>query len=274
MAILEASGCLFGCRLLYTLTQTTEMENDKMDIGVLAEAFPAHDMGCTSSADSKLELPPDQQAKLTNNLKTASSWQPFIDATPGDESRLSSFEEFLEKLLMKLLFTNFKDLVQGPATGDDLRQRVSKCDADTLQQFKDAVLKGVNENDWEKLVAHRTYHMALEVNLPLTVATAMVRVQLSPSVSGIVHLSKIAHLLIHSSSPSTYSTSATEKSWAAGALWEHIMHHFNPVNSKDYAHFAAIVQSSGMGKSRTVDELSKDHFVIPLNLREPSSTGT
>jgi hypothetical protein len=40
-----------------------------------------------------------------------------------------------------------------------------------------------------------------------------------------------------------------------------------------YAHYAAIVQSSGMGKSRTVDELAKDHFVIPLNLREATSSG-
>jgi hypothetical protein len=40
-----------------------------------------------------------------------------------------------------------------------------------------------------------------------------------------------------------------------------------------YAHFAAIVQSSGMGKSRTVDELAKGRFVIPLNLRGAKSTG-
>jgi hypothetical protein len=38
-----------------------------------------------------------------------------------------------------------------------------------------------------------------------------------------------------------------------------------------YAHVLAIVQSSGMGKSRMIDELSKDHFVIPLNLRDGES---
>ena len=75
--------------------------------------------------------------------------------------------------------------------------------------------------------------------------------------------------------------SATEKSWeypfrgdAAKALWEHIETHYNPSNVTVYAHYAAIVQSSGMGKSRTVDELAKNHFVIPLNLREAESTGT
>lgn len=34
-----------------------------------------------------------------------------------------------------------------------------------------------------------------------------------------------------------------------------------------YARLLAIVQSSGMGKSRMIDELAKNHFVIPLNLR-------
>ena len=38
-----------------------------------------------------------------------------------------------------------------------------------------------------------------------------------------------------------------------------------------YARVLAIVQSSGMGKSRMIDELSKDHFVIPLNLRDGES---
>ena len=38
-----------------------------------------------------------------------------------------------------------------------------------------------------------------------------------------------------------------------------------------YARFLAVVQSSGMGKSRMIDELSKEHFVIPINLR---TTGT
>lgn len=34
-----------------------------------------------------------------------------------------------------------------------------------------------------------------------------------------------------------------------------------------YARFLAVVQSSGMGKSRMIDELSKERFVIPINLR-------
>ncbi|KAI0247841.1 hypothetical protein BJV78DRAFT_1285209 [Lactifluus subvellereus] len=41
----------------------------------------------------------------------------------------------------------------------------------------------------------------------------------------------------------------------------------------NYARFCTIVQSSGMGKSRLVDEFSKDDFLIPINLREHGSQG-
>lgn len=34
-----------------------------------------------------------------------------------------------------------------------------------------------------------------------------------------------------------------------------------------YAHYTIIMQSSGMGKSRMIDELAKTHFVIPVNAR-------
>ncbi|KIM88098.1 hypothetical protein PILCRDRAFT_3154 [Piloderma croceum F 1598] len=44
-------------------------------------------------------------------------------------------------------------------------------------------------------------------------------------------------------------------------------------NEHVYANYLAIVQSSGMGKSRTVDEMGKHHFLIPMNLREAESTG-
>jgi hypothetical protein len=65
---------------------------------------------------------------------------------------------------------------------------------------------------------------------------------------------------------------ATVKSWnypyqgnVAEVLYEYIKCHRDP---NAYAHLLAVVQSSGMGKSRMIDEFSKRHFVIPLNLRE------
>jgi hypothetical protein len=74
---------------------------------------------------------------------------------------------------------------------------------------------------------------------------------------------------------------ATEDSWerefvgdAATALWAYIEKSFyDPKNEKVYARYTSIVQSSGMGKSRTIDELGKHHFVIPMNLRSATSTG-
>jgi hypothetical protein len=42
---------------------------------------------------------------------------------------------------------------------------------------------------------------------------------------------------------------------------------------KQYAKYTAIVQSSGTGKSRLVDEFAKINVVIHMNLREEHSTG-
>ncbi|PBK71265.1 hypothetical protein ARMSODRAFT_1003086 [Armillaria solidipes] len=77
------------------------------------------------------------------------------------------------------------------------------------------------------------------------------------------------------------SSTATMMSWSrefqgsgVKALEQHIWHYL-VVKSVPYPYtaFMSITQSSGMGKSRLIDEFSKIHFVIPLNLRDPSSTG-
>jgi hypothetical protein len=80
--------------------------------------------------------------------------------------------------------------------------------------------------------------------------------------------------------PRLHHPPVTEKSWeqpfegdAAQGLWSHLETFFTPTNHRVYGHYAAVVQSSGMGKSRTVDELGKDHFTISLVLREADSTG-
>ncbi|KAF8690300.1 hypothetical protein AX14_003014 [Amanita brunnescens Koide BX004] len=44
-------------------------------------------------------------------------------------------------------------------------------------------------------------------------------------------------------------------------------------NGTAYGRFLSIVQSSGTGKSRMVDELSKEHIVIPINLRAERANG-
>ncbi|KAH9051513.1 hypothetical protein EDB87DRAFT_1541276, partial [Lactarius vividus] len=40
-----------------------------------------------------------------------------------------------------------------------------------------------------------------------------------------------------------------------------------------YAHYCSIVQSSGMGKSHLLDGFSKEHFLIPINLRPKDGKG-
>lgn len=40
-----------------------------------------------------------------------------------------------------------------------------------------------------------------------------------------------------------------------------------------YGRYCSIVQSSGMGKSRLFDEMSKNFFLIPINLRAADSRG-
>jgi len=55
---------------------------------------------------------------------------------------------------------------------------------------------------------------------------------------------------------------------ASVSLYEHLTSH--PMDEDNYARYTSIVQSSGMGKSRTIDELSKTHLVVPMNLRQES----
>ncbi|KZT22737.1 hypothetical protein NEOLEDRAFT_1137521 [Neolentinus lepideus HHB14362 ss-1] len=71
---------------------------------------------------------------------------------------------------------------------------------------------------------------------------------------------------------------ATERSWNtdyvggyAQTLWKYIQSNMD--REDVYARYLAIIQSSGTGKSRTVDELSKTHLVIPMNLRNSGSHG-
>jgi hypothetical protein len=49
-------------------------------------------------------------------------------------------------------------------------------------------------------------------------------------------------------------------------LYDHIATYSK--DTDNYARYTSIVQSSGMGKSRAVDEFSRKHLVVPLNLRQ------
>jgi hypothetical protein len=54
-------------------------------------------------------------------------------------------------------------------------------------------------------------------------------------------------------------------------LEQHIARQLKPSSHSEatqiYGRYCSIIQSSGMGKSRLVDEFSKKFFLIPINLR-------
>ena len=79
---------------------------------------------------------------------------------------------------------------------------------------------------------------------------------------------------------------ATQNAWHAGytgetarLLLDHIKDFLlgtkcdNPDFKQLYARYTMIIQSSGMGKSRTIDEMAKHELVIPIVLRPANSTG-
>ncbi len=76
-----------------------------------------------------------------------------------------------------------------------------------------------------------------------------------------------------------HSMLATERSWNeryVGQAWkilERKVHDARKEDGSKYARFFTLVQSSGMGKSRLVDEYSNHHIVIPLCLRGDDETG-
>lgn len=73
----------------------------------------------------------------------------------------------------------------------------------------------------------------------------------------------------------TLPREATLQSWAikyvsnaSVLLYAHLAS--RPKDEDNYTRYTSIVQSSGMGKSRAVDELSKTHLVVPLMLHQES----
>jgi hypothetical protein len=71
---------------------------------------------------------------------------------------------------------------------------------------------------------------------------------------------------------------ATMKAWGQQYIGEaheclYEVMHKHQENKTAYGRFLSIVQSSGTGKSRMVDELSKEHLVVPINLRPIGDNG-
>ncbi|KAH8990142.1 hypothetical protein EDB86DRAFT_3104146 [Lactarius hatsudake] len=76
-----------------------------------------------------------------------------------------------------------------------------------------------------------------------------------------------------------YQEEAVMESWKVpfigGPVLRALEQHVIEERSKQstYGPYCSIVQSSGMGKSRLLDEFSKNHFLIPVNLRRKETSG-
>ena len=104
-------------------------------------------------------------------------------------------------------------------------------------------------------------------------ANEQLRVEIHESAAGLSATVIKLHISSH------MQVAATEQSWStafkgagADALFNYICLKY--MQQDIYARYLAIIQSSGMGKSRLVDELGKQHFVVPICLRMKGTKGT
>ncbi|KAH9052553.1 hypothetical protein EDB87DRAFT_1692196 [Lactarius vividus] len=108
---------------------------------------------------------------------------------------------------------------------------------------------GANDDDWEALLQHDTFW----------VASSSSRTEVDERIAS--------------------RKSQGKCSWTADfvgkgplrALEKHV--NVQMAMGKRYARYCSIVQSSGMGKSRLLDGFSKEHFLIPINLRPKDGKG-
>jgi hypothetical protein len=95
-----------------------------------------------------------------------------------------------------------------------------------------------------------------------------------PSADAITHLphpKMVCRILFLYSETFSNGIPATVQSWThpfQGNVEEVLCQYIRTGADSLYARTLHIVQSSGMGKSRMVDQFSKKYFVIPLNLRD------
>ncbi|KAF8240638.1 hypothetical protein L208DRAFT_1384042 [Tricholoma matsutake] len=209
----------------------------------------------SSFADKRVKilLPDAQLSTLCFNMKLKSDrkeWRNIVEKAEVDDSLWRDLlSDILMHLTLELASTNMKgSVIANPALerADDI---VKSFNEDELEQWKVGVRNGVKKNDWIDLLARP------ELKIPRM-----------PNIAPKFELSHEQEKATKDSWERTYDGQAAE------ALWTHIRNHYDPNSNRIYAHFCSVVQSSGMGKSRTVDELGKEHFSIPINLRDARST--
>ncbi|KAH9977334.1 hypothetical protein BGW80DRAFT_1443580 [Lactifluus volemus] len=165
---------------------------------------------------------------------------PAMEISPSVDSRFPSLElvlrikESMERLSSKDYLWHWCS--SGIVSLEVFMKNVIRKDASS---FRDLVNNAVTEKDWENVITHDVFWTELPAD------------PLSPA----------------------------ERSWMSNfacrevlkGLEEHVQNQIK--SSHRYARYCSIVQSSGMGKSRLLDEFAKEHFVIPVNLRESGTRG-
>jgi hypothetical protein len=152
-----------------------QVGNDKMDVDVDATLLlpPFADRrvpssGPTSSHDklSTLELPADQLAALSTLMKSR-MWDLRLAAANDSSTMNAIFDDVLSALTTFLDDTDLKGKVVAPLTNGQANKIVKALSDKELEDLKNGLKKGVEENNWMDLIGHRTFNFSLYSVMPL-----------------------------------------------------------------------------------------------------------
>ncbi|KAH8992520.1 hypothetical protein EDB92DRAFT_1858291 [Lactarius akahatsu] len=143
---------------------------------------------------------------------------------------------------------------EGLVNVDQFKRNLTKKSASGFVNLLGEAINGDDEALWSPVVTHDVFHTEIHDD-PDDLTSSKIGVHRK------------------------YQEEAVTKSWkvpfigdrALQALEWHVIEEKNKAMA--YGPYCSIVQSSGMGKSRLLDEFSKNHFLIPVNLRRKETSG-
>jgi hypothetical protein len=158
------------------------MDDDNMDVDPGSPTPSGHKMAPTSppassSANKCLTsiLPIDQLKALNTTMgKIQNRWRRDLAEAQNDDTQSEwwgLFIDVLTFLLMELSTTNLKGSVIPPLNYNDADSLVNDLTDKEFKEWVNCVQKGVEKNDWEDLIVHRTYILHLKT-WPSLIATA------------------------------------------------------------------------------------------------------
>ncbi|KAI0302852.1 hypothetical protein B0F90DRAFT_1816405 [Multifurca ochricompacta] len=170
----------------------------------------------------------------------------------------ASDQEIKEDL--KEIYARFRIAYDGFRTGfvseDVFTENAIREEEHFFNVLKRAVREGATEDDHQAVVTHNVFWTPRP---PINEATEVV-----------TGLQRLEESVVMNSWNAEFVYDAPLK-----GLKNHVKRELKSLGSdqKLYARYCSIIQSSGMGKSRLIDELSREDFLIPINLRPHGSKG-